>query len=157
MTEYDHDDQAGDRQAGDRQTGDGQLAREQAERAERIRRLQERRGTAATRNRTAAAHDRAPATARGAAPRPATSGRRRRKHYNASRIVLAGLSVTSFFTIIGTLGAANQSQPAATAPTATATNTAPAAQAPAAVTGRATPANTSPAPHAKPVTRTHGS
>ena len=120
---------------------------ENAEQEERIRRLQERRGNAPSRAASTATRT------------PEPGGRRRRKHhYNASRIVLAGLSVTSFFTIIGALGAANQSQPVATAPTTAATPQAPAAPASSpAVSGSATPAKAAPTPHAKPVTRSHGS
>jgi hypothetical protein len=109
---------------------DGEL-----ERAERIRRLQERRGTAATRT--------------------TNSGRQRSKHYNASRIVLAGLSVTSFFSILAAIGLSQPATPVTSAATpAAATN------------GPATPASTTPAPAqakaaspspAKPVTRSHGS
>lgn len=74
---------------------------EQVDQAERIRRLQERR----------AASGRAPAAASTSnsksAPAPkaktATGKRRRRHPAAASRIVLAGLSVASFFTIGGSL------------------------------------------------------
>ena len=115
------------------------------EQAERIRRLQERRGQKGQRSA-------APTAQRG-------PGRRRRHHYHASRIVLAGLSVTSFFSILAAFGLA---RPHPTAPAAVAPAAAPApAQASAPGTApapsAATPSKTAPATTAKPVTRSHGS
>jgi len=131
---------------------DGEL-----ERAERIRRLQERRGTAATRS-AASRPAAGPGRRAGAATtRSTNSGRPRRKYYNASRILLAGLSVTSFFSILAAIGLSQPATPVTSAATpAAATN------------GPATPASTTPAPApaqakaaspspAKPVTRSHGS
>jgi hypothetical protein len=80
---------------------------ENADQAERIRRLQERRA-ASSRSRdggtqersTAAVNPTAATVARPASP----TGRNRRRHpAGASRILLAGLSVASFFTIGGSL------------------------------------------------------
>jgi hypothetical protein len=114
---------------------------QEIERAERIRRWQERRGTAAP--------------ARGA-PRP-----RRRHHYNASRTVLAGLSVTGFFTILAAFGLSQPSPPATSAPpaapasTPAAGTTATAPQTTTPSVSAATPSHRAPAPRA--VTRSHGS
>ncbi len=96
--------------------------------AERIRRLQERR--AASGGSRAAANGHRPATptpagatkagAAKAAPAGRASGKRRRRHpAAASRILLAGLSVASFFTIGGSLALAqNNAATVATTPAA---------------------------------------
>ena len=75
--------------------------------------------------------------------------------------MLAGLSVTSFFSILAAFGLAQSNQPASTA---VAPATAPAATAPAATSpatapaaSTATPAKSAPAQTVKPVTRSHGS
>jgi len=130
---------------------------EELERAERIRRLQERRGTAATRSagaRSAGSRPAAGPSAR-AGSGDASSGRRRRKHYNASRIVLAGLSVTSFFSILAAIGLSQPATPVTSAATPAAATNGPATPAPTTGTS-ATPKAASPSP-AKPVTRSHGS
>ena len=120
----------------DPEPGPDERERIEQDRAERIRRLQERRrsaaptanpvheaGRAPTRKAARTAHDardrprrralrlwrRTPDGATGAPGRAA--GRRRKHHFNASRIVLAGLSVTSFFSILAAFGLA-QPQPA---------------------------------------------
>ena len=128
---------------------------DELERAERIRRLQERRGTVA---------NRAPGRS-GAASRPtaaATSeGRRRRHHYHASRILLAGLSVTGFFSILAALGMSQPNAPATTAPAVTTpagptgTSPAPSQSASPSVRSAATPSKSTPS--SRPVTRSHGS
>ncbi|HZP27593.1 MAG TPA: hypothetical protein VFC99_01465 [Acidimicrobiia bacterium] len=107
--------------------------------AERIRRLQERRGTAAGR----------------AAAAPGRPARRRPHHYNASRILLAGLSVTGFFSILAALGLSQPAQPVASTPAPAASAATTAQGSNASVSSPATPARAAPAP--KPVTRSHGS
>ena len=120
--------------------------------AERIRRLQERRAASArarrpdpatpevgpTTRETAAARSTRPASTG-----PASTARRRRPHPAAgTRWLLGGLSVASFFTIAGTIAAANinavnSAQPAA--PTPAASVATPTAATAAAATPAATP------------------
>src|SRR4051812_29387448 len=109
-------------------------------RAERIRRLQERRGTTAVPRV-------ANATGTPTGPAPAPRGRRRHPAA-ATRWMLAGLSIASFFGIGGTIIAANRANVAAAPaanPSPAATNAAPAAQ-PTSATPRATTLATT-APH----------
>jgi hypothetical protein len=129
---------------------------QELERAERIRRLQERRGTAATRSpgsRPAAG----PSPRAGAGTVAARPAGRRRKHYNASRIVLAGLSVTSFFSILAAIGLSQPAPPVTSVASPAAVSGSAATPAPTAAAGSATPAKAASPSLAKPVTRSHGS
>ena len=129
--------------------------------AERIRRLQERRAAAGRTPRPAVASAaRADATARPARPRPSDPKHRRRHPAAATRWLLGGLSIASFFGIAGTVAVANVSGVAAPAPVtvaAPATNAvasgAPAAATPAAPRATSPQTSSSRAPH----TTTHGS
>jgi hypothetical protein len=80
--------------------------------AERLRRLQERRAASGRSNRT-------PTDGAGSSPAAPQSKRARRRHpAAATRVVLAGLSVTSFFAVGGAIAVANR--PAQVAQTAAA-------------------------------------
>ena len=80
--------------------------------AERLRRLQERRAASGRSTRTAT-------VAAGSAPSAPQAGTRRRHPAAATRIFLAGLSVTSFFAVGGAIAVANR--PANVAQTVAAT------------------------------------
>lgn len=115
----------------------------QLDQAERIRRLQERRAASGRTPRPVATastpvSDTGTATTLSAQPRNA---RQRRPHpAAATRLLLAGLSVASFFAIGGTVAVANlRSVAATTAANATATGTVPGATS---ATPRATGATT---------------
>jgi hypothetical protein len=127
--------------------------------AERIRRLQERRAASSGSRRPATPRTVSSATApmadapaaRPPSTRSPAAGRKRRRHpAAASRWLLAGLSLASFFTIAGTVAVANVNSvatPPASTPTAVvATPALPATQA-------ATPATAAPAPAAQQPTR----
>ncbi len=115
--------------------------------AERVRQLQARRAAAGRTRRPVAGASRSsdavePVAAGPAAagPSPGPRGGTRRRHHPAaaSRWLLGGLSVASFFGIAGTIAAANVASVAAPAPTA-ATSAAPAS-----ATGSSTPAAATP-------------
>ena len=80
--------------------------------AERLRRLQERRAASSRSNRI-------PTDSAGSTPTPSPSKSRRRHPAAATRIFLAGLSVTSFFAVGGAIAVANH--PAAVQTVAAAT------------------------------------
>ncbi len=100
----------------------------QLDAAERIRRLQERRAASGRAPRTNRVADAAPASAQQPADPPAVrarTSRQRRSHpAAATRWLLGGLSVASFFGIAGTVAAANVHSLAASSP-ATVTSSAP--------------------------------
>ena len=126
------------------------------ERAERIRRLQERRAASArTANRavtpTTTGDADTPAPVRTSSTSARTPKRARRRHpAAATRWLLGGLSVASFLAIGGTVAAANQAnvsaaQPAITTATATpATQTTTAATPASSATAKATTGSTTP-------------
>lgn len=122
------------------------------EQAERIRRLQERRA-ASTRSAAPRAQTHrvapAPTTSDAAGPVRAAKPPRRRHPAAATRWLLGGLSIASFFTIAGTVAVANQanlSTPAAVSSVA-ATPTAPAAATPASSTATTQHSTSTPAAH----------
>lgn len=104
------------------------------EQAERIRRLQERRAASSGSRRPTAPRTGSPATSR--------TKTKRQHPAAATRWMLAGLSVASFFTIAGTVAVANVN---AAAPTPASTPTAVVAVPTAASTQAATPAAATPA------------
>ena len=134
--------------------------------AERIRRLQARRAASGNMSRPAADASTGPSgqpssrtTVRArTTARPGASKARRRHPAAATRWLLGGLSIASFFTVAGTVAAANVSAVATQAPAPTAATTAgtsaqataPSSATPGATNTKATPA---PAPH----TTTRGS
>ncbi len=118
--------------------------------AERIRRLQERRAASSGSRRPATPRTASSATApmtdapaaRPTGSRLPAAGRKRRRHpAAASRWLLAGLSVASFFTIAGTVAVANVNS-VATPPASTSTAVVPP---PVPATPAATPVNAAPA------------
>ena len=120
--------------------------------AERVRQLQARRAASGRAPRTTASTasadglEGAGAPAPRSTPAPGTAKRRRHHPAAATRWLVAGLSIASFFGIAGTVAAANVSTVAASAPTSAAASGAVASTAPAAATpasSKATSAATS--------------
>lgn len=133
--------------------------------AERIRRLQERHAASstsrATRTQSRSTETVNPTSATAARPTPTTGRKRRRHPAAASRILLAGLSVASFFTIGGSLilaqnnaATVSQATPAVVGQIATATATTSSATSGASATPAAATAKSSQsAPKAHTTTR----